>query len=331
MKNVTVYTAFAWILLVLGGIISLVFLILTYLSDINIEKNFDFERTGQFGDYIGGVVGTIFALAGTVLVYASFVGQQRRNTRESFELTYFEMLKVHEEIVKELRYRGKESRDIFPDVIDYLRSLYNQVFSHLNDIKQKAQSHKIHDPHVADEVLYKFLDSIDLPYMATVLSVGYLYYGSDKYYLTSKSEEPLRVINEKVKENINSDAILPLDNVLGHYYRQMFHIVKYVANTEWLKEEQKYEYIKMLRAQLSDYEQMMLFYNSISVNGNKWRLPDDEANIPQMGYISRFRLIKNIPFHYDYFGNHPNNYFEAAIKAWKEKGKPFFENEMYTI
>ena len=108
--------------------------------------------------------------------------------------------------------------------------------------------------------MYKYLDLIDLPYLTTVLSVGYLYYGSDKYYLTSKSEEPLRVINEKVKENINSDTIKPLDNVLGHYYRQMFHIVKYVASTEWLNENEKYEYIK-----------------------------------------------------------------------WKEKGKPFFENEMYKM
>lgn len=331
MKNTKVYTIFAWILLSLGGIISIILLMLTWLSDVSIGTYFDFEKTGQFGDYIGGVVGTVFALAGTILVYTSFVSQQRRNTIESFELTYFEMLKVHEDIVKDLHYNNKCSREVFPEAIEKLRTIYNVVYSQLGDIKGKAKSHTVHDPNVADETLYQYLETIDLPYLATILSVGYLYYGSENYYLTSKSNEPLYVINQKVRENINTNSIIPIDNALGHYYRQMYHIVKYVASTDWLSEEQKYGYIKMLRAQLSDYEQMMLFYNSISINGHKWRLPDDKSSILEMGYIGRFRLIKNIPFHYDYFGNHPHYYFEEAIKAWKEKGKPFFENEMYTI
>lgn len=134
-----------------------------------------------------------------------------------------------------------------------------------------------------------------------------------------------------MKNGIRLIAIVPIDNVFGHYYRQMYQIVKYVANTKWLDEERRYNYIKMLRSQLSDYEQMMLFYNSLSVNGNNWREPYPESTIEMMGFIARFRLIKNIPFHYDYFGNHPKKYFATEIEAWKAKGIMFFENEIYKM
>lgn len=325
------YSLIAWILLTVGIIVSVAHLCLTIGSDYYIGVDYDFEKTGQFGDYVGGVVGTIFALAGTILVYASFVNQQRRNTIESFELTYFEMLKVHEDIVKDMCYKGKKSREIFPEAISELRSLYDSVFTILERIKENAKMHRIHDPHVADEVLYKYLDDMDIPYMATVMSVGYLYYGRDEYYLTSKNEAPLYVVNELVKNGLERIKIEPINNVLCHYYRQMYQIVKYVANTKWLDEDNKYNYIKMLRSQLSDYEQVMLFYNSLSVNGNNWREPYPEATIEKMGFIARFRLIKNIPFHYDYFGNHPQKYFVTEIESWKKKGIMFFENELYKM
>lgn len=325
------YSLLAWTLLVIGAIISIVHLIFTACSGYCIGTDFDFEKTGQYGDYVGGVVGTIFALAGTILVYASFVNQQRRNTIESFEFTYFEMLKIHEDIVKDMNYKGKKSREVFPEAISELRNLFESVLAVLEDIKLKSKAHKIHNPNVADETLYKYLDDMDIPHMASVMSVGYLYYGIDDYYLTSKSEAPLYVVNELVKKELNTIEIDPIDNVLGHYYRQMFQIVKYVANTTWLSEAKKYDYIKMLRSQLSDYEQMMLFYNSLSVNGNSWREPYPESTIEKMGYIARFRLIKNIPFHYKYFGNHPQRYFATEIEAWKAKGVLFFENEIYRM
>lgn len=326
------YSLIAWLLLAIGIVISIVHLVLTIGSDYYVGFGYDFEKTGQFGDYVGGVIGTIFALAGTILVYASFVNQQKRNTKESFELAYFEMLKIHEEIVSDMSYLDLHSRDVFPKVISELRELYESVYKSLESIKESARNHKIHNSNITDDTLYTYLDKdMDLPYMATVMSIGYLYYGVNEYYLTSKNDEPLSVVNQLVKKDIKDINITPIGNVLGHYYRQMYQIVKYVANTKWLSENDKYNYIKILRSQMSDSEQMMLFYNSISVNGNKWRTPYQQITIENMGFIPRFRLIKNIPFHYDYFGNHPKKYFSQEIEAWKALGVMFFENEIYTI
>lgn len=326
----TLYIAFAWVLLFVGAIISIWFLVLNS-ADYTIGEGFDYEKTGQFGDYIGGVVGTVFALAGTILVFASFVQQQHRNTIESFEKNYFEMLRVHEDIVREMNYGGKSSRAVFPMAIEQLSSIYSQVFSILEDIEQQLKDGELKNIGISNEALKKFMEDGDNKILANFLSVGFLYYGTEQFYLSSKKDDPFYAISELVKEYMPDFGYEPMDNVLGHYYRQMYQTVKYVVKADWLKEEERYDYVKLLRSQLSDYEQMMLFYNAMSVNGYAWKESKSDTEIKEMNLIARFRLIKNIPYHCDYFFIHPKDVFSKEENVWKEKGKRFFENEIYTI
>lgn len=326
----SIYIWLAWTLLVVGSVISIWFLVLSG-NQYSIGGDIDYDVTGQFGDYIGGVVGTVFALAGTIFVFASFVQQQKRNTIESFEKNYFEMLRVHEDIVKEMNYGGKTSRDVFPLAIEQLQIIYEQVYRILEDIQIKAEAGSLNNVDISNQELVKFLKSGDLKLLANYFSVGFLYFGSDKFYLSSKKNEPLHAISESVKKDMPNNAFEPMDNVLGHYYRQMYHIVKYVVDTKWLKEKERYDYIKLLRSQLSDYEQMMLFYNAMSVNGNAWMKSKSDMEIKDMNLISRFLLIKNIPYHYNYFFIHPKDVFYKEKEVWLKKRKRFFENEIYLM
>lgn len=119
---------------------------------------------------------------------------------------------------------------------------------------------------------------------------------------------------------------------LGHYYRNLFQLVKFVANYDNypLTERQRYEYIKMARAQLSDYEQLMLYYNSISDVGKNWNnIKNIDSNIPQqkMGYIARFKLIKNIPFD-SLIGLWPNLKYQNEMYVYQSLGERFFEHDL---
>ena len=323
------YIILAWILLIIGAIIALCFLALNN-ANYEIGKDFDYNKTGQFGDYIGGVVGTVFALAGTILVFASFVQQQHRNTIESFEKNYFEMLRVHEDIVREMTYEDKTSRDVFPLAIDHLRDYY------ISSLEELKLLEKLLDVGEFDEdkdkpIFIQFYKERDIEVVAMFLSMGILYYGTEKFSLSLKEGDPLRIISEKVAENIPNYGYEPMGNILGHYYRQMYQAVNYILKTKWLKECERYDYVKLLRAQLSDYEQMMLYYNSMSVNGSSWRDAQSRTEIEKMSLIGRFCLIKNIPYHYDYFFRHPSKMYEEEKKVWKAKGKDFFENEVYVM
>lgn len=54
--------------------------------------------------------------------------------------------------------------------------------------------------------------------------------------------------------------------VLGHYFRNLYHIIKYVHESGT---PDKKRYTSIVRAQLSSYEHVMLHYNGISTYGEK--------------------------------------------------------------
>ena len=122
---------------------------------------------------------------------------------------------------------------------------------------------------------------------------------------------------------------------LGHYYRQLLQIVKYISETPIILEEcQKYNYAKLLRSQLCDAEQILLFYNSLSIMGMAWneRHGTETDNISTWCYILRYRLIKNIPTNFPFFGITPIGYYQEETKKWKELfGESFFEHETFTL
>ena len=85
---------------------------------------------------------------------------------------------------------------------------------------------------------------------------------------------------------------------LGHYYRHLFQSVKYINENKILSFSEKYNYIKILRAQLSTPEQYLLFFNSISIAGRAWEFDQISDNLYEnvnCYFISKFNLIKNIP------------------------------------
>ena len=53
---------------------------------------------------------------------------------------------------------------------------------------------------------------------------------------------------------------------LDHYFRHLYRIFKYIddADKNTISDEDKYEYAGIVRATLSQYELIMLFYNAFS-------------------------------------------------------------------
>ncbi|PTS95659.1 hypothetical protein DBR11_21000 [Pedobacter sp. HMWF019] len=92
---------------------------------------------------------------------------------------------------------------------------------------------------------------------------------------------------------------------LGHYYRHLYQTVKFVDRNNELSEQDKYSYVKILRGQLSTYEQALLFVNSLSALGLIWELnPDfektgdatkDAVSRLDRKLITKYNLIKKLP------------------------------------
>lgn len=52
--------------------------------------------------------------------------------------------------------------------------------------------------------------------------------------------------------------------MFDHYFRHLYTILKFVEENDWLGEEKQYQYATFVRATLSRYELVMLYYNGFS-------------------------------------------------------------------
>ena len=60
----------------------------------------DTSHWGTFGDYIGGVLGTVFSFTSVLLIYLTFKKQQETSVLQQFESTFFSLLAVQREMMK---------------------------------------------------------------------------------------------------------------------------------------------------------------------------------------------------------------------------------------
>ena len=69
-----------------------------------------------------------------------------------------------------------------------------------------------------------------------------------------------------------------------HYFRHLYRIFKFVAESPLIRDDQRYGYASLVRAQLSRYELIWLYYNGLSCYGRDKFKP----------LIETFAILKNI-------------------------------------
>ncbi|MCD7900272.1 MAG: putative phage abortive infection protein [Bacteroides sp.] len=325
----------AWGMIILGGIISVYFIVRTYLDGYWIYgNNVEYDITGQFGDFFGGVVGTFFALAGTLLVVLTFKEQAKQNRRESFETKFYEMINLHKQNVDEIQVDDTKGREAVEKLFYYFRDIYRKVENAVNAIENIIPpSHDKSEIERFDKMKRFLADSDKKLTFIHDLSYGYFFYGINNYYVTKDKQDVRFIINVDVTailivEKTPKSLLVPRNSLLGHYFRHLYQMIQFIAKTDEFNEEEKYAYAKMVRAQLSDFEQALLYYNSLSVMGKSWITPLGKTDFEKMCMIARFRMIKNMPYYFEYFGKRPGDLFVIEKNAWERVGKKFFEIDL---
>jgi len=335
-----------WVMLFLGFIISIYFIISTGYDGYGIwgKEMINFTTTGQFGDFFGGVVGTLFGLSGTLLIILTFRTQSKQYEKEAFEAKFYEMLKLHSDNVREISVNNKHGRVAIEYLTKQLELIFNEVDNLLVDLKSnKISPQEIDTNAEVFQQIKNYINEEDKRLLlAHKLSYGYFFYGIQEYHITKDNKDIVYKINliittlifrNRLASNEHNEfkADEHYNSILGHYYRHLFQILKLIANNNSLIEKEKYEFAKIVRAQLSDYEQILLYYNSLSVMGEKWSMPRGEKEIEKMCFIARFRMIKNIPYYFNYFGINPSRLFMIEKNVWDKFGNDFFETNLENI
>ncbi|MBF4505259.1 putative phage abortive infection protein [Flavobacterium sp. JLP] len=109
------------------------------------------------------------------------------------------------------------------------------------------------------------------------------------------------------------------ENRLGHYYRHLYSTVKYVVNKEkegLINYKHAREYLKILRSQMSNDEQLMLYYNYIIGFGKDWE---------NDGYLTKYRMLHNLPISRVKYTENPRVHFKDFIDSLKPEDGHLFE------
>lgn len=278
----------------------------------------DFTNTGEIGDTIGGVMSPFIAISGVLLTFLAFYIQYKANRlqqqlfrielneqkeqfrKTQFENQFYEMVRLHKENVNEFE-------------INLVKTINNSDGKSVL-IEEKIKGRKVLDYLTKELELCYYVAKRNFPEEDFRVLIneayGVFYHGINSKVLTQHrfyeelyqirglhekhNYSSLReIMHEKYGENWESDLYYPLfkgySSQLAHYYRHLFQTVKFVTTRDekLLSYEEKRKYLRILRAQLSNQEQVMLFYNWLSTFGKQW---ENESN----KFFTDYRMIHNI-------------------------------------
>lgn len=208
--------------------------------------------------------------------------QNNQNRLQQFESQFYEMLKLHRENISEMKINGydfeegrtlkkfektTEGRKIFVTMkteFECILSIYSKDSKLNKEGFQKCY-----------KLFFSGLEEFDKTYPDENIFTE-LFRKARKQH-----EEP--ELN-KITTNQARKEFLPYAKLyfnykpfsghssrLGHYIRHLYLTVKSIANSTIVTDyDEKMKYLRILRAQLSNHEQILLFYNWLSEYGSDW-------------------------------------------------------------
>ena len=266
-------------LIILFVIIFLIWCLSIYV--LKLKTNLLTERA-LFGDTFGGINSLFSGLALAGIIYTIFLQKdEMAQTREILILQQKEFELQNKTLLLQR----------FETTFFNLVSLHHQIIDSIEFELEDSSNNK----------LGKFVRRRDF------FKVSFeTFIGSISGLSKDKVEEKYAEFYNKNKTN------------LGHYFRNLYRIFKFVNETEFYKladcednEEMynnknytdRYKYTSMIRAQLSDYELGIIFYNLGSNDGEKFRELSNKywilKNLPHDSVNMDYKIYKNIVLYAD--------------------------------
>lgn len=209
-----------------------------YSADTNI--------LGTYGDFVGGVLGTIFTLISVLLVIRTFKEQQNVSNQNN------EQLEV------------QRFNDLFFELLRLYQSEVNKLCGQLKNISKAENKETIE----FDDIKYNDKDFFDI---------------EKKYiqnnYRNRKSYEGNRI------NAVNYYMLFYIENStkVGAYFRTLYRIYDLIDRSN-INEKTKKNYLKIMRAQLTESELFFIRYNAMTFYGHNF-----------IYYINKYHILKHLP------------------------------------
>lgn len=108
---------------------------------------------------------------------------------------------------------------------------------------------------------------------------------------------------------------------LGHYFRHLYMTVKSVVHSKTIVDyEERMKYLRLLRAQLSNHEQILLFYNWLGGFGIEWENKENR-------FFTEYCIIHNLWYH----GLYESEYIESTLDNLQNLATTLRKGPMFEI
>ena len=198
-------------------------------------KSLSSEHTsfGAYGDFVGGVLGTIFSLLSIILVVRTFLYQQvvTQSTKVQLETQRF--------------------NDLF---FELLRLYHAEV-----DSLSKTMTYSYHLEDSEEPVIEKTIEYEKKEFFECAKNE------LQEQFMTQKSFQK----NRKYALNLYMQYYIKNKSKLAGYYRTLYRIYDLIDQST-IEETSKKEYLKIVRAQFTEEELFLLRYNAMSYYGQNF-------------------------------------------------------------
>jgi hypothetical protein len=251
---------------------------------------------------------------------------------QQFESQFYEMLKLHRENVTEMKINGydfdesnglkkveksTDGRKVFVTMQTEFESILS-IYTKDNKLDKKSFQK-------CYKLFFSGLDEFVKAYPDEKVLIELLKKARNQHEhpvtKTIKTNEERKEFLPHVKLYFNYKPYSGHASRLGHYFRHLYLTVKSVAKSDIITDyDDRMKYLRILRAQLSNHEQILLFYNWLSEYGYDW-----ENN--KHSFLTEYCMIHNL-----WFDNlFQNSFITENVDFLRKKEVKLRKGPMYEI
>ncbi len=294
--------------IVLGGAFfcSVLFLLASFLAPYYLSVYpLEMSLSSNIASSINGLMSPFIAIAAAILTFMAFWVQYNANQRmidedrkQQIERQFYEMLKIHNDNVKSFHversipirlsfreYEPTQLKNLYADGQSYLQIIlleFNYVYEKIKEV-------------MPGEKEKWFSISYDIFYNGAEYTRKLNKINDDTLHFFQSCRNCIWQFSEYEKFTVMGDDIFRGHVAqLNSYYRHLFLIVKTIVRIDdkIMNYSEKRQFLRIVRAQLTSVEQVLLFYNWKSECGWKWE--QDIKDGSENHFFTDYRMIHNI-------------------------------------
>ena len=244
------------IIFIIIGIVAIVLIFLTSSFSEFFDK--DKHPINDYAELIGGFVGSLWALAGVLLFYASLASQQKdiEEQRNLLVRQIDEVVKQTDEFRKQSDIQAKQQyENTYFQLLRFHNEIITSIVLEISDVDFTTGTNKIRQINGRKS----FVEYYDI----------FKRFFNTQLEILMTGELTLPII-QRIVDNSYRQFFDEYQADLGHYFRNLFNILYFIDN---LKDKEKSKfYLELLHAQLSNYELVLLYFHCASSNNSEFKI-----------------------------------------------------------